>query len=118
PESPDDVRGAGRAMVAFSDEMRRKVDDLRDFLFQRMYRHYTMHRMWLKVERIVTDLFTAFTKNYHLLPDNWQRRVEEAGGLADDAMLARVVADYIAGMTDRYAIREHEKMFNLYWDHR
>ncbi len=118
PQSADDVRRAGLQMVAFSDEMRRKVDDLRDFLFERMYRHFTMNRLWLKVDRIVTDLFTAFTKNYKLLPDNWQRRVEEAGGLTDDKALARVVADYIAGMTDRYAIREHEKMFDLYWDHR
>ena len=83
-----------------------------------MYRHFTMKRLWLKVDRIVTDLFTAFTKNYQLLPDPWQRRVEEAGGLKDDKALARVVADYIAGMTDRYAIREHEKMLDLYWDHR
>lgn len=118
PQSPDDIRKAGRQVVAFSDGMKDKVDSLRDFLFERMYRHYTMKRLWLKVERIVTDLFTAFTKNYKLLPDPWQKRVEEAGGLQDDKVLARVVADYIAGMTDRYAIREHEKMFDIYWDHR
>jgi dGTPase len=116
PESAEDIRMAGRAMVAFSDDMRRKVDDLRKFLFARMYRHYTIERIWLKVDRIVTDLFTAFTKNYHLLPDNWQRRVEEGGGVGNEALRARIVADYIAGMTDRYAIREHEKLFDLYWD--
>jgi dGTPase len=114
----EDIRKAGMQVVAFSDGMKDRVDELRDFLFERMYRHYTMKRLWLKVERIVTDLFTAFTKNYQLLPDHWQRRVEEAGGLTDEKALARVVADYIAGMTDRYAIREHEKMFDLYWDHR
>ncbi len=118
PASAEDVRLAGRQMVDFSDGMREKVDELRAFLFERMYRHYTMHRQWLKIDRIVTDLFTVFTKNYRLLPDNWQRRVEEANGLADDKRLARVVADYIAGMTDRYAIREHEKMFDLYGEHR
>jgi dGTPase len=117
-QSPDDIRKAGQQVVAFSDGMKDKVDSLRDFLFERMYRHYTMKRLWLKVERIVTDLFTAFTKNYKLLPDPWQKRVEEAGGLQDENALARVVADYIAGMTDRYAIREHEKMFDIYWDHR
>ena len=116
PQSPEDVRMAGQAVVAFSDGMKEKVDELRAFLFERMYRHYTIERIWLKVERIVTDLFTAFTKNYRLLPDNWQRRVEEAGGTDDEAIRARIVADYIAGMTDRYAIREHERLFDLYWD--
>jgi dGTPase len=118
PQSADDVRKARQQVVAFSEPMRKKVDELREFLFERMYRHFTMNRLWLKVDRIVTDLFTAFTKNYKLLPDNWQRRVEEAGGLQDERVLARVVADYIAGMTDRYAIREHEKMFDLYGDYR
>ncbi|MCC6597756.1 MAG: deoxyguanosinetriphosphate triphosphohydrolase [Alphaproteobacteria bacterium] len=116
PKDADDIRMAGVQIVSFSENMREKVDALRAFLFERMYRHYTMNRMWLKVERIVTDLFTAFTKNYKVLPDNWQRRVEEAGGADDPAIRARIVADYIAGMTDRYAIREHERLFDLYWD--
>lgn len=116
PQSPEDVRMAGKAMVAFSEEMKKKVDDLRTFLFKRMYRHYTIERIWLKVERIVTDLFTAFTKNPLLLPDNWQRRLEEAGGFDDEPIRARIVCDYIAGMTDRFAIREHERLFDLYWD--
>lgn len=116
PKDADDVRMAGIQIVSFSEGMQEKVDELREFLFGRMYRHYTMNRMWLKVERIVTDLFTAFTKNYKLLPDNWQARVEEAGGAGNERVCARVVADYIAGMTDRYAIREHERLFDLYWD--
>ena len=116
PQSADDIRGAGRQMVAFSDDMREQVDELRTFLFDRMYRHYTINRLHLKVERIVTDLFTAFTKHYDVLPDNWQERVKEAGGVDDERIRARVVCDYIAGMTDRYAIREHERLFDLYWD--
>lgn len=116
PQSPDDVRRAGRPMVAFSPGMRGYVDELRTFLFERMYRHYTMRRIWLKVERIVTDLFEAFHKNHMLLPDNWQARIREGGAEADQAAKARIVADYIAGMTDRYAIREHERLFDLYWD--
>lgn len=116
PNGVDDVRAAGRQMVAFSDDMKAKVNELRGFLFDRMYRHYTINRMHLKVEKIVTDLFTAFTKNYKVLPDNWQQRVEEAGGAGDEQIRARIVADYIAGMTDRYAIREHERLFDLYWD--
>ena len=116
PQCVDDVRLAGRQMVAFSDDMQAQVDELRAFLYKRMYRHYTINRIWLKVERIVGDLFTAFKRDYHLLPDNWQARVEEAGGLNDELIRARVVCDYIAGMTDRYAIREHERCFDLYWD--
>lgn len=116
PQSADDIRHAGRAMVAFSDSMAKKVEELRGFLMQRMYRHYTVMRVRNKVERIIADLFNAFMERHYLLPDHWQRRVEEAGGLTDDVARARIVCDYIAGMTDRFAIREHEQMFDLYWD--
>ena len=116
PQSAEDVRKHKNPVVAFSPAMRKKVDELRTFLYDRMYKHYTVARLALKVERIVTDLFTAFTKDYKLLPDSWRKRVEEAGGAKDSKALARVVTDYIAGMTDRYAIREHERLFDLYWD--
>ncbi len=116
PDSPEDIRMAGIQIVAFSDDMAKNVKELRHFLYNKMYRHFTINRIWLKVERIVGDLFHAFHKNYSLLPDNWQRRMEEGGGLDDDMKRARIVADYIAGMTDRYAIREHERLFDLYWD--
>lgn len=116
PSNVDDVRSADHQIVAFSDEMREMVDELRQFLYARMYRHFSINRIWLKVERIIGDLFTAFLDQYQLLPDNWQRRVEEAGGLDNMQIRARVVCDYIAGMTDRYAIREHERLFDLYWD--
>lgn len=116
PQSAEDVRMAGKPMVAFSDEMRKKVDDLRAFLFERMYRHYTIIRIYGKVEKIITELFTAFHNNFETLPDNWQRRVREGGAVTDETLRARIVADYIAGMTDRYAIREHERLFDLYWD--
>lgn len=116
PQTPNDIRAAGMQVVAFSDEMKAQVTELRSFLFKRMYRHYTIQRIWLKVERIVGELFEAFHRNYTLLPDNWQARISEAGGLDDERIRARIVADYIAGMTDRYAIREHERLFDLYWD--
>lgn len=116
PQSPDDIRHAGRQVVAFSEEMFDKVDELRSFLWSRMYRHYTVMRVRNKVERIVSDLFNAFMEKHTLLPDHWQRRVEEAGGMINDTARARIVCDYIAGMTDRYAIREHERLFDLYWD--
>lgn len=118
PESPDDIRLARQQTVSFSKSMKEDVEKLREFLFRRMYRHYTINRIWLKVERIVWDLFQAFHRNHLLLPDNWQRRVEEGGGLTDELKKARVVADYIAGMTDRYAVREHERLFDLSGDFR
>lgn len=116
PSSVDAVRKHNKQIVSFSNDMRRNVDELRGFLFRRMYRHYTINRIWLKVENLVGDLFKAFMDNYALLPDPWQTRVVETGGLSDSHALARVVCDYIAGMTDRYAIREHERLFDLYWD--
>lgn len=116
PQSPEDIRMADDKTVAFSAAMYTKVEELRAFLLKRMYRHYTVNRIWTKVERIIPELFNAFMKQYKLLPDHWQIRVEEAGGLIDNVAQARIVCDYIAGMTDRYAIREHERLFDLYRD--
>lgn len=116
PKNVEDVRSAGIQLVAFSDDMRKEVDELRKFLYSRMYRHFTINRIWLKVERIIGDLFKAFQENPSVLPDNWQARIDEAGARDDEQKRARIVCDYIAGMTDRYAIREHERLFDLYWD--
>jgi dGTPase len=116
PKTVDDIRKAGKQTVAFSPDMFRQVEELRAFLHKKMYRHFTVNRIWLKVERIIPDLFGAFMKRHNLLPEHWQQRVEDAGGLIDNIAQARIVCDYIAGMTDRYAIREHEKLFDLYWD--
>jgi dGTPase len=114
--SPDDIRMAKTAVVGFSTHMNEQVEELRSFLFDRMYHHYTVMRMRSKAERVLNDLFHAFFDRYNLLPDHWQRRVEEAGGTLEDMPRARIVCDYIAGMTDRYAIREHERLFDIYWD--
>jgi len=115
-QSPDDIREAGRQTVSFSADMADQVEDLRAFLHQRMYRHYTVMRMRIKVEKIVQGLFDIFQERYQLLPDPWQRRVEEAGGLLDDTARARIVCDYIAGMTDRYAMREYDRIFDTAMD--
>lgn len=116
PQSPKDVSLAGQQIVTFSPEMDAKVTELRRFLFDKMYRNFNVERIRLKVDRIIPELFGAFQDQYRLLPDHWQRRVEANGGVEDKMARARVVCDYIAGMTDRYAIREHERMFDLYWD--
>jgi dGTPase len=61
-------------------------------------------------------LFNAFLTDYKLFPEPWQKRVEDVKGQDNQYARARIVCDYIAGMTDRFAIREHERMFDLYWD--
>lgn len=114
PQSPKDVSLAGMQMIAFSSDMERKVTELRKFLFDRMYRHYTIERIRVKVGRILPELFHAFLDEYRLLPGHWQTRILAAGD--GRAERARVICDYVAGMTDRFAIREHERLFDLYWD--
>jgi dGTPase len=112
----EDIRCADNQLVTFSPQMREMVNELRVFLFNRMYRHYTVNRIWIKVERIVTELFDVFMRDYSVLHGDWQQAVEAVGGKSEKQARARIVCDYIAGMTDRYAIREHERLFDLYWD--
>jgi dGTPase len=117
-QDPEDIRMAKQQVVAFSDGMFQRVEELRAFLRERMYNHSSVRRMRLKVSRIVSDLYGAFMTDYRVLPEDWQAKVVEVGGPGNKKAHARVVADYIAGMTDRFAIREHEKMFEVYWDMR
>ena len=98
----DDVRSAP-PIVAFSAEVRELSRELKAFLHNNLYRHYRVMRMSAKARRIIGDLFTAFMEDNRLLPPQFQAQA------ASDS--ARAVADYIAGMTDRYAIREHRRIF-------
>jgi dGTPase len=100
----DDVRNA-QLLVAFSDTMRTEAVDLKRFLSKNLYRHYQVNRMTSKARRIVNELFDAFLAQPDLLPPDYQLRSD------DIQRQARKVADYIAGMTDRYAIREHRRVF-------
>ncbi len=110
PQSPDDIRAADWAMVAFSDEMLEKVNELRAFLWARMYKHFTVCRTMSKAARLVEELYGAFLGQPELLPGEWQDRLR-AEGADSEKSRARVIADYIAGMTDRYAVREHARLF-------
>ena len=105
--SADDVRQRGEALVAFSDEMRVNDRALKAFLFKNMYRHFKVNRMLTKAKRVVADLFTLFLAEPGVLPTQWGQLCD-AGGTA---RTARVVSDYIAGMTDRFALEEHRRMF-------
>lgn len=103
-----DVRTLGRPVAAFSPGMLSDLNALRSFLKARMYQHYLVNRMASKARRIVTDLFGQFVAEPSILPTEWYAEAE--GG--DTQRVKRVVADYIAGMTDRYALREHERIFD------
>jgi dGTPase len=110
PGSADDIRAAERPVVAFSDEMRQNDRALREFLFSGMYRHYKVNRMTAKARRVVRELFAHYMAEPNTLPPEWQHAVLAADR---EEQAARVVADYIAGMTDRYAAREHRKLFDI-----
>jgi dGTPase len=101
----DDVRNA-QPMIAFSDELREQQKELKKFLHVHLYRHYRVMRMSAKAQRIIRDLFAAFMEDVRLLPTQLQAKANES-----EAGKARAVSDYIAGMTDRYAIREHRRIF-------
>ena len=100
--SIEDVRNAP-AMIAFSPEMNEQQRALKTFLRTQLYRHYKVMRMSTKAQRIISDLFGVFMSDNRLLPTQFQTQ--------DEADRSRAIADYIAGMTDRYAIREHRRMF-------
>ncbi len=92
-------------VVSHSEAMRRRNRELKDFLYKFLYNHPRVVRMAQKAERIITDLFMAYTRRPDILPRHIQARIEEYG-------LQRAVCDYIAGMTDRFAIEEHRKLFD------
>jgi dGTPase len=103
PASIDDVRKAPAYLIGFSQAIDEKNLELKQFLRKHLYQHYRVNRMSAKARRIVEELFKAFMDNPALMPDEYQ--------LAAKHNQARAVADYIAGMTDRYAIREHRRLF-------
>ena len=104
PVSIDDVRRAGR-LIVFSDAIHGEAMALKRFLRKELYYHYRVQRMATKAKRVVNDLFAAFASDPILLPTEHAERQKQSG--------ARAIADYVAGMTDRYAIREHRRLFRF-----
>lgn len=109
-QSADDIRALDHPVVAFSEAMREHDRALRGFLFERMYRHWRVNRMSAKARRVVHDLFALYLAEPQALPREWQ--LLAAG--PDEAQTARVAADYLAGMTDRFALDEHHRLFDTY----
>jgi dGTPase len=106
PADADAVRECA-PLIRFSDPMRKDATELKRFLRANLYRHFQVNRMRVKASKIVRELYQAFMAEPVLLPPDYQDASNEP------ARQARKIADYIAGMTDRYAIREHRRIFSL-----
>jgi dGTPase len=111
PRNLDDIRMASKPLISFSEEMQAKQLELRRFLRQHLYEHYRVHRMGVKAGRIIRDLFDAFMDDPEVLPPKARPSLQRGSTPVSKAEHARAVADYIAGMTDRYAIMEHKRIF-------
>jgi len=107
--APKDIEAVRAAppLIRFSDGMRKDATELKRFLRENLYRHYQVNRMRVKASRIVRELYDLFMADPVLLPPDYQDKSGDTG------RQARKIADYIAGMTDRYAIREHRRLFSL-----
>jgi len=103
----EDVRRFGKELVSYSPSIQQESDLLKEFLHKRLYRHWRVERMRIKAERFITELFTAYVETPTLVPEGYRRRV-------DEEPVPRMVCDYIAGMTDRFALDEYKKLFDPY----
>jgi len=104
-QSPLDIQKLNTNVIGYTEDMQRHNRELKDFLYKNLYSHYRVLRMAAKAERIIADLFTAYASKPAILPSGVQKLVDKHG-------LERTICDYIAGMTDRFAIEEHQKLFN------
>ena len=109
PQSAADVRAMSRPLVAFSEELDERQRALRAFLYERMYKHYKVNRMRSQAKRILKELFELFLAEPETLPPPWRQDAEQRTG----ERRARIVVDYISGMTDSFAIDVHRRLFNL-----
>ena len=106
--SVEQIRHLGRPVICFSEDMWHDLGEIRRFLFTRMYRAPQVMKIRAEVTGVVEDLFVLFLEQPELMPQDWANYVAQAG--ADRTLLARSVADYISGMTDRFALQEHERL--------
>jgi dGTPase len=106
-DSPQKVQTRADNLVSYSPDFKVKVRQLKKFLLESMYFHYRLIRMQTKAERFITELFQAYEKEPRMLPTDTKKKL-------DEAPLQRVITDYIAGMTDRYALDEWEKLYDPY----
>ena len=108
PQSAGDVRGAGETIVRFSTEMAAAEKELKAFLYEHLYRHSEVMRVRERADLIVRQLFDVYFADPRAMPDGWREGLDRA----EERVKARYVADFLAGMTDNYAIREHQRLFD------
>lgn len=108
PMSVEDVHAAGRALVTFSKDMTAAEKTLKAFLYKNLYRHPDVMRVRAGADQIVRDLFDVYFSDPRTMPEGWREGLDRA----DDAVKARSVADFLAGMTDTYAVKEHRRLFD------
>ena len=109
PQNAQDIRRAQETVICFSREMREADAAIKRFLYAHMYRHPEVMRVRAQADQVLRDLFRRFKAEPELMPEEWQADLPKD----DEPRLARRVADYIAGMTDRYAILEHRRLFDV-----
>ena len=110
PKSAQEIRAIGGTVIRFSKPMFQELKVVRSFLFTRMYRAPSVMIEREKVTQVINDLFPLFMQKPTLLPENWRSEIALA---TDETALARLVADYVAGMTDRFALQEHKRLSNF-----
>ena len=108
PGSADDIRNAGETMVTFSPDLAVQEKELKTFLYKHIYRSEEVMRVRADAERVVEELFEAYFADPRLMPEGWREGLD----LASDRIKARDVADFLAGMTDTYALKEHRRLFD------
>lgn len=107
PQSVNDIRQAKMPLIGHSDDIQKEIKILRDFLFRYSWRHYKVNRMMSKSKKHLIELFNCFMEESNLLPTDWFDRVQDI----EEKQKARIIADYLASMTDRYALLEYERIF-------
>lgn len=110
PKNAQDVRSLSMPIVGFSRHIKRQLHELRVFLSKKMYNHYKVNRMRSRAKRVLRELFELYLEEPETLPFTWRQQVESG---TSNTKKARIVCDYISGMTDSFAIEEHRRLFNL-----
>ena len=108
PKSTEDIRALDRPVIDFSEQLKEQNRVLQQFLSEHMYRHPKVQEIMVRARRVMRDLYTAYCDDAGLLPPDWQ-----GPELADEDRRARRVCDFIAGMTDRYALEQHHRLFDI-----
>jgi len=112
PDSREDIQQLSGPIAGYSEALKDQTLDLKRSLRTNLYQHYRVHRMSMKAQKIIKSLFDAFINDIKLLPTHTLRDAQQEQDNGGDTGRATVIADYIAGMTDRYAIREYERIIN------